>query len=61
MLPLSYSSLDVTSAKAMKFSKFLDGLLKVWRKNPFPMECAKLDFAHSMWQNPEFIAVSLKP
>jgi hypothetical protein len=22
---------------------------------------AKLDFANAMWQNPEFIAVSLKP
>jgi hypothetical protein len=64
MLPLSYSSLDVTLAKAMIFSKFLGGLPKVggdFYRFLRDFSGAKFDFANAMWQNPEFIAVSLKP
>jgi len=64
ILPLSYSFLDVILAKAMIFLKFLEGLPKVsgnFYRFLRVLSGAKLDFVNAMWQNPEFVAVSLKP
>jgi len=48
----------------MIFLKFLEGLPKVsgnFYRFLRVLSGAKLDFVNAMWQNPEFVAVSLKP